>query len=185
VAAAITNAAERIFGRGHGGAQIELAPVVGRNIALEIGIHVTLRNCQTRVRQLFLHAGVGKAQQQIGERLVAALAVGNTADGIVHQRCGGGDLARAQKAADFRKRFASARVGAVARAAVPDRVLVKLDAVTRDIAKDHRAEPAVADRQRACPVVLRGLVVPEHERAGRERRHKFRAGRRADSSSTA
>jgi hypothetical protein len=102
-----------------------------------------------------------ESNEHVGERLVKLLAVGHARERLVGELLRLRELARKNQAADFRECLKGVGIDPVARAAVPERVLVKLHALPRDPAKDHSAELAVADRQRAVPIVSRRLAIPE------------------------
>ena len=65
-----------------------------------------------------------------------------------------------QQPPDFRHRLGAGRIDAIALLAGPHRVFVQLQMLFADAAEHHRAESAVADRQRLVPVRGR-LRVPQ------------------------
>ncbi len=65
---------------------------------------------------------------------------------------------REEEAADLGEVGERVRIVALARASPPQRLLVELDALATDRSEHHRAEPAVAERQRVIPLRRRAGV---------------------------
>ncbi len=82
-------------------------------------------------------------------------------------------LSREEEAAHLGQRLQRLRIGAVQRIAVPERVLVELQALVGHPAEDHRPQAAVADRQRLVPD-LRRAPEPDDVPPFRRRRRLVR-----------
>ena len=83
--------------------------------------------------------------------------------------------ARRDERADLGQRVLRAGIVPVRRPARPERVVVQLQALDADVAEHHRAEAAVADRQRLDPL-RRGASVGQKERRSASARSGHSAG---------
>ena len=126
--ARVADVADLVAHRGHGVAEVQLAPVVAPEVAVLEG-----------------EPDVAERQVGLGERAHQPLGGG----------VGGGVVAGQRQAADLGERGLRVRPVPVAGAAGPQRVVVDLQALDADVAEDHRAEAAVADRQRLDPLAWR------------------------------
>ena len=136
--AGVGHVGDLVGGRGDAGAQVQAALVVG---------HLLVPR---------------ERQQQVAERLVAA----NPALGqelALHQLLGGAVVPVEQQRARPLQVPPRAFAVALHRLARPQRIDVQLDAFGRRPAEHHRAEPAVADRQRVGPA-FGGSAIPELRR---------------------
>ena len=111
----------------------------------------------------------GELEIQISQRLIGRLAIWNAHHRFVFQRLRLAGLAFEQQAADLRQRLKRLRINALALLAVPDGIFVELNILFRRPAKDHGAQPAIADGQPVGPCLGR-VLVPKHGVGGGERR---------------
>ena len=137
--AAIGDAVELVPDRSDGLVQVELAAVVLDPLV------------------------AGEAQLEVDERLIGQLAERDAHELLPGQGLGLALLALEEEAADLGQELHGSLVGVVVRLAGPDGVLVDLESLLGRPAEDHRAEPAVADRQRLVPA-HGGRVVAQGQR---------------------
>ncbi len=150
----VTNAVQHVRRRDGGGGEVERPVVLRRS------------------------AGGSEGEPEVADGLVGQLAAGVAHHGLVDQILGLGPLVRVDQPPDLRERSRASGVAGVVRATGPDGVLIELESLGVDVAEDHGAEPAVADRQRPQPVGAGPLVVPECEVPGGQhlwRRHRVRS----------
>src|SRR5438067_9847920 len=119
-------------GAGDGRVEVELVAVV---VDFSVGCEATR----------------GEVEVEIAEGLVTRHAARDGHHVAESEGFGFGDLAGEEELADLRDSFACLRVVAVADIAVPDGLLVELDALQRWVAEDHCAETAVADGEGVGP----------------------------------
>ena len=87
-------------------------------------------------------------QMQVPERLIMTIPrVLRRGHRLLRQRLGFDILAVEQQLADRRKILPHLRLGIVVSLAGPDGIFVELEVLLGRIAKDHRAQPAVTERQ--------------------------------------
>ena len=120
--ACIADAASRILHGGDARIEVEFAAVVGR------------------------FGRFAEVQPEVAESLVNRKGPGDADHGSIRQRLGFGGVAFLQQAADLGDGFGGFGIAAVALIARPDGVLVKLDVLLADVAKDHGGETAIAYR---------------------------------------
>src|SRR5262249_61593190 len=92
------------------------------------------------------------------DRLIGGNPPGAADHRLVGERLGFGGLAFEEQPPDFWHRGGAGRIQAIAFFSRPDSVLVELQALLLDAAEDHRAKPAVPDRQRLVPIGSRSPV---------------------------
>ena len=102
----------------------------------------------------------GKGDQQVAQRLVLHLFVGDTHHRAAEEVVRPGHVAGEEEAADLGEGGAGALAHRIVRPAGPERLFVELDLFLGAAAEDHGADPAVADRQGAIPFGGR-IAVPE------------------------
>ena len=134
-----------VFSCGDGSVQIEVAPVI------------------------FDGYGVGKAEHQIAGGFIRHLGFGGRDDFCVDQFSGLRIFPIENELADLRQRGLGLRIDGIVRAATPKCVLVQLESLIADVAKDHRAEASIADGQRLFPFDGR-LTIPQAQAVARRGR---------------
>jgi hypothetical protein len=100
----------------------------------------------------------GKQQQQIADRLVRHLAAGPTDEHVVGELLRFLVAPRPDQLAHPWQTGAGLGIIAVIRRSGEETVFVELDAFIGDSAEHHRAQPAIAQRQRLHPFGRRGIV---------------------------
>ena len=123
-----------------------------RHAAAGVG-HVRRCRRQIEIAAIVLdRIDVGERQRQIADRLIRHLRERLRHHLRADELRRLGVLALGEQTPDLGQRVFRVRIHRIVRPARPQRVFVQLQPLVHDAAEDHRAETAVADRQRAHPL---------------------------------
>ena len=144
-----------------------LVRIAGENIAFKANVTEAIgrhggRGIQIQFATVIRHVSLDRRNANAGRRTVDRLFAGRDrskncvrvrSDGFLY-------FSVEKKLANFGEVIVRARAIVIVRETFPERVFIELDAFVKNSAKNHRAHPAIADRQRVGPF-FRRLGIPQ------------------------